>query len=143
MLEGWSARLHAVRGVVWLSAALMAFLVGATFTSARASHGVSVNYHCSVTCHGLVHGSSTTDNNWHARQEAGGNTDVRYCAAIVTNFGPAPERFGSSTIYGLSGTCNYWVDPARGADEDASGAEIEGWAGSSNVVSLHLHPLLG
>jgi hypothetical protein len=100
-----------------------------------------VHYHCYVVCHGLVHGSDPNDGDFHARTEAGGNTDVRYCAAIEAIFGPSEVRLGSKTVYGLTGTCNYWVDPARGRHESGAFAESYADAGGQRVLQLHGHPL--
>jgi hypothetical protein len=104
---------------------------------AGASHSSSPHYHCSVVCHGMVHGSSVEDFNWHARVEAGGNTTLRYCAAYEDNFGPSPDFIGSSTVYGLSGTCNYW---ASGSNEGVGWADSYAESNGAVVLSHHAHP---
>jgi hypothetical protein len=121
----------AVSVVLVASVALMAVSL------ARASHSSKPHYHCEAVCHGMVHGSSVSDFNWHARAEAGGSTTLRYCAAYEDNFGPSPDLVGSSTVYGQTGTCNYWASNSNeGVGHADTYAEING----AVVMILHAHP---
>ena len=105
---------------------------------AGASHSSQPHYHCTVVCHGMVHGSSVTDFKWHARTEAGGSTTLRYCAAYEDNFGPSPDLVGSTTIRGLSGTCNHF---ASNSNEGVGWADSYAESNGTVALSQHGHPL--
>lgn len=120
------------------AAALVIALMLTNALAANASHSSGIHYHCAVTCHGFVHGSSTTDNSWFARVEAGGSTTMRHCEAWLSQFGPAPELIGTATVYGATGTCNYWVN---GPDEQAGYGEYYAESNGTPVMTQHAHPV--
>jgi hypothetical protein len=118
-------RLLGIPGAIALGACLGAGL--ASSPAAQANH-----YHTACVNHGFVHGSSTTDNAFHSRIEAGcGNPGLKRCrfnyigGGGLSNYDEVPT--------GVNLTCNFFSNNQWG--ELASTAEVlfEG------VFSAHGH----
>ena len=104
-------------------AAFAALSFGAIANVAIAGH-----YHSTGqgNAHGMVHGSSTTDSNWHARVEAGPYYSSTWCVATQWN----TSIRGGWTSAGA--TCNvfmqnYGPECVGGAAVEQSGAGGVGW----------------
>lgn len=121
--------------------------IGALSNVAMATHASGTHYHIYNSIpHGMVHGSSTTDDNWHARIESvGSNSDFRSCQAALAQFGPGGDDvIGTSYTAGINGaTCNYWVAPnnPNGSDEGAGLANVGASKYGVTTLSAHAHPL--
>lgn len=107
-----------------LVAALAAMLV----FSATASAG---HYHTNCVGHGLVHGSSTTDNSWHSRVEGGcGNPGMKSC---LVKSGGGTTYYASYIGTGNPATCNQWSNYCCG--EQSGYATVD----FNAVFSSHNH----
>lgn len=129
--------------------------IGAAANVAVGHYSDRTHYHVyNNVPHGMVHGSSTTDTNWHSRVESTyGNSDWRRCLAGVSVFGPDDNIIGESRTYGVNGTtCNYWVAPSSiggpcgpydVCDENAGFAETQAFLYGVETLSTHSHPVFG
>ena len=114
-----------------LRLALATFVVGAVAVGVPSTASAN-HWHQNCVWHGFVHGSSTSDNQFHARVEAGcGNPGQKYCRLIyIDSGGQGP----SETIPAGSGaTCN--VSSYGNWGEYASVARVD----FNGIFSSHDH----
>lgn len=89
------------------------------------------HYHNNCVDHGLVHGSSTTDNSWHSRVEGGcGNPGMKSCLVVSAS---GVTFYASYIGTGNNATCNQWSNYC--CSEQSGHANV----GFVNVFSSHNH----
>jgi hypothetical protein len=113
------------------SAIALGVCLGASLGSPPAA--LANHYHTTCVNHGFVHGSSTTDNAFHSRIEAGcGNPGLKRCRFTFIDGGGLQPQYDQVPA-GVNVTCNLFSNNQWG--ESASLAEVlfEG------VFSAHSH----